>query len=282
MKRGCKVDFLFLNIIGEKLMFDVSKVYNFLIARYTFTYTPKMFIIDGKEIIESIKNEVPDNLRQIAYKIVLYKISELIAQKNNYLALVSGESIAQKSSQTLKSLLFIEKQISITMLRPLLSFDKIEITDKARQIGTFSSSEKIKEYCDLSEGPVTTAPHELDMKKIPSFKKEIDKGVKNVLIKKGVLMIKDTKQINIPFNSKIVSIDIRPSTKQKNNPIKTDKQMSYSKALKNLDFFQKEKIYLIVCEFGVLSENLSFEIKKRGVKAIGLSVNAFKNYSKKN
>ena len=46
IKRGCKVDFLFMNIMGEKLLNDVARVYNFLITNYAFGYTPKLFIVN--------------------------------------------------------------------------------------------------------------------------------------------------------------------------------------------------------------------------------------------
>jgi thiamine biosynthesis protein ThiI len=145
LKRGCKVDFLFVNIRTKKLFYQVAKIYNFLVNNYCFNYKPKFYHVDAKKIISLLKEEVPDSLRQIAYKIVLYKIGELVANKEKHLALVSGESLSQKSSQTLPSLMLIEKQASISMLRPLLTFDKIEISKIARDIGTMSSSEKVKE-----------------------------------------------------------------------------------------------------------------------------------------
>jgi len=192
-KRGCKVDFLFMNIMGEKLLNDVSRVYNFLITNYTFGYTPKIYILNGKKIIDLVKKEVPSSLRQLAYKIILYKVSEQIASSNKHIALVTGESLAQKSSQTLKSLVFIEKQVDIPILRPLLSFDKLDIIKVARKIGTFSASEKIKEYCNLSDGSVTTSPRASDIKNITLHEDFISKMVQEVKITHNILELKEDK-----------------------------------------------------------------------------------------
>ncbi|MBC8500185.1 MAG: tRNA 4-thiouridine(8) synthase ThiI [DPANN group archaeon] len=282
IKRGCRVDFLFLNIMGKKLLNDVTRVYNFLITNYAFGYIPKLYVVDGKEIIKSLKKDVPDTLRQIAYKIVLYKIGELIAKKYDYASLVSGESLAQKSSQTLKSLLFIENQVSIHMLRPLLSFDKLDITKIAKKLGTLSSSEKIKEYCNLSEGPVTTAPRESDIKKIPSFKNEISKTIKKISITKGVLEIKETPTLKLPKTQTIVTVDLRSEIIQKKIPLNTNLKVPYNEVFDQFNEFKKGKNYLLICSFGVRSEDIASELRTRGIKATGISSQDFvKNFSKK-
>ncbi len=278
LKRGCKVDFLFVNLVGEKLLRDVSKIYNFLITNYSFGYSPKIFIVDGKALVNKIKKDVPDSIRQIAYKIALYKIGELISKKNDYLCLVGGESLSQKSSQTLKSLLFIEKQADISMLRPLLTFDKIQITVIAKNIGTLSMSEKIKEYCGLSDGPVTTAPDEKCLKKIPSFEKEIDFAVTNMNVIKGLILLDTSEKTDIPKINNVIGVDIRSEIIQKKIPLKTDKQIPYSEVIDRLDEFSKEKSYVLICEFGVRGEDIASELRSKGIKAAGVDMEDYVKY----
>ncbi|MBU1269300.1 MAG: tRNA 4-thiouridine(8) synthase ThiI [Nanoarchaeota archaeon] len=281
MKRGSKIDFLFVNIMDEKLLYDISKIYNFLITKYCFGYEPRIYVVDGKKIIEQIKKDVESSLRQIAYKIALYKISEEIIKESKHLAIVTGEALAQKSSQTLESLLFIEKQSSVHVLRPLICFDKIDIMKKARFLGTFSMSEKIKEYCNLSSGPVTTAPKKNDLNKITLSQELIVSAVKNMIVTKGILDVKNVKPACLECSSEIVSVDIRSVEIQKKIPLKTSLNIPYSKIWDHLDEFEKNNSYLFVCEFGVLSENVAFALKKKGVNAAGISVRDFENYFKK-
>ncbi|MFH1770422.1 MAG: THUMP domain-containing protein [archaeon] len=279
IKRGCKVDFLLVNLVGEQYLSDVSKIYNFLSSRYAFGYTPRIFVVDGKNIVKKLKSKTPDDLRQIAFKIVLYKIGEQIARKYDYLALAGGESLSQKSSQTLRSLIFIEKQISISMLRPLLTLDKIDIMKIARELNTFFMSEKIKEYCNLSEGPVTTAPREEDLEKLPDLEKEIKEAVKEVSITKGTLSVEETTSLKLKKG--FVSVDIRESNIVKKFSLKTDLKIPYSEIFNRLDEFKQKNLYLLICEFGVRSEDVAVELRKKDIKAAGISVANYLNFFKK-
>ncbi|NQU98138.1 hypothetical protein HQ533_01615 [Candidatus Woesearchaeota archaeon] len=278
LKRGCKVDFLFVDLVGEKVVSDVSRIYNFLITNFAFGYTPKLYIVDGKKLVKLIKKDTPNTLRQIAFKMVLYKIGELIAKKYRHLALIGGEALSQKSSQTLKSLLFIESQVSISMLRPLISLDKLEITKKARVIGTLSSSEKIKEFCNLSDGPVTTSPRSEDLKKIPSFDADIKEAVKNMAIVRGSAETKKYSKIKLSKGINFLTVDLRPKTIQQKKPLNTDLKIPYEEIFYNLDLLKKDKHYLLICEFGVLSDGTATELRKDGIKATGISVRDFKKH----
>lgn len=279
IKRGCKVDFLLVNLVGEEYLSDVSKIYNFLSARYAFGYTTKIFVVDGRSIVKKLRSKTPDSLRQIAFKIVLYKIGEWIAEKYDYLALAGGESLSQKSSQTLRSLMFIEKQVNISMLRPLLTFDKIDIIKIARELNTFSMSEKIKEYCNLSEGPVTTAPRDEDIKKIPDLEKEIKKAVNNVSITKGLLSIEEPESLKL--EKEVISVDLREKNIVKKKPLKTDLDIPYSEIFDKLNEFKQKKSYILICEFGVRSEDVAFELRKKGIKVAGTSIANYIKFFKK-
>lgn len=279
IRRGCYVDFLFVNIVDKNLFGQVANIYNYIINKYCFIHKPKMFVVDGKEIVNKIKKEVPDNLRQIAYKIALYKISEEILKKTDYDGIVTGESISQKSSQTLKSLSFIQEYSNIFILRPLLSADKKDIMHTAAKIGTLSSSEKIKEYCSLSEGPVTTAPILKNKKDIPDFTELVRETIKSVKIFTGLIEVEEKDTIKLE-HKQVISVDVRNTSVQKNNPIEADWKIDIEKYEQNKDYmnsFEKDKSYLLICKFGVCSETIASELRKKGVNALGISL---KNYLK--
>src|SRR5690606_17925830 len=55
----------------------------------------------------------------------------------------------------------IEPAADLPVFRPLLGFDKEEIIERARHIGTAALSEQVKEYCAIAPGkPVTAAREE--------------------------------------------------------------------------------------------------------------------------
>ena len=71
---------------------------------------------------------------------------------------MTGESVAQVSSQTLANLAVIDLVTDCLVLRPLATTDKQQIIDKARVIGTEEFSKDIPEFCAvISKKPTTRA-----------------------------------------------------------------------------------------------------------------------------
>ena len=61
-------------------------------------------------------------------------------------ALMTGESVAQVSSQTLRNLSLIDSANDILILRPLAMMSKPDIIDIATKIGTKKFAEAMPEY----------------------------------------------------------------------------------------------------------------------------------------
>lgn len=70
----------------------------------------------------------------------MLRISEALARKHGSLALVTGESLGQVSSQTLESMNVINEVTHMPILRPLIGLDKIEIMNLAKKIDTYEIS----------------------------------------------------------------------------------------------------------------------------------------------
>ncbi|MCD7894499.1 MAG: tRNA 4-thiouridine(8) synthase ThiI [Erysipelotrichaceae bacterium] len=78
---------------------------------------------------------------------MMYRIAQGIAQKNNCLAIVNGESIGQVASQTLQSMSTINEVIKMPVIRPVACLDKLEIIDLSKQINTYDISVRPYEDC---------------------------------------------------------------------------------------------------------------------------------------
>ena len=70
----------------------------------------------------------------------MYRIAERISRMNNCKIIVNGESIGQVASQTLASMNVINETVKIPVIRPVACFDKLEIIDIAKRIGTYETS----------------------------------------------------------------------------------------------------------------------------------------------
>ena len=71
---------------------------------------------------------------------MMYRIAQQAAQKTGCLAIVNGESVGQVASQTLQSMQTINEVVKMPVLRPVVTYDKLEIIDLARRIGTYETS----------------------------------------------------------------------------------------------------------------------------------------------
>ena len=101
-----------------------------------------------------------------------FRIANAIAKKNKMLALSTGESLAQVASQTVESMSTISKVTDLLIYRPLLTYDKNEIINIAKQIKTHDISiQKACESCELfaPKNP-TTKPNLL---KVIELEKEL-------------------------------------------------------------------------------------------------------------
>jgi thiamine biosynthesis protein ThiI len=97
--------------------------------------------------------------------------AEKIAKERKCQFLVTGENLAQVSSQTLSNLVTIDRAVGIPVFRPLLGFDKVEIVNIAEEIGTYESS-KGPEFCDVL-GPKRPATKSTEEKILEEEKKFI-------------------------------------------------------------------------------------------------------------
>lgn len=71
---------------------------------------------------------------------MMFRIGEAFAEEMGMDALLTGESLGQVASQTLRNIYVESKAVKIPIVRPLIGFDKEEIVRIAREIGTYELS----------------------------------------------------------------------------------------------------------------------------------------------
>ncbi len=156
-RRGIPCDFLFFELGGLTQRAPVYSHLRHLYQEWFFGYRPKLFVVNGKPILEALHSNIPPKYWNVMLKRVFYKVGERLAGRHRHTALVTGEAISQVSSQTLTNLRSLESGLNIMVLRPVLTYDKREIVRVATTIGTSDISEKVKEYCAITPGSPSTA-----------------------------------------------------------------------------------------------------------------------------
>lgn len=161
MKRGCKVEcihFAAPPYTSNQVLYKIKDLLNKLNE-----YQPsiKLIIVPFTKLQEKIYEYAGTSYAITIMRRMMLRISERIAKRNNDLIISSGESIGQVASQTLKSMITIDKAITTTIIRPLATYDKTEIISIAKKIDTFDISIRpYEDCCTIFEvkDPVT-APH---------------------------------------------------------------------------------------------------------------------------
>lgn len=100
----------------------------------------KLHIVSFTEIQEQIhKNCDPEYMITIMRRIMM-RIAQRICMANNLGAIVTGESLGQVASQTMQSMAVTNAVVNLPVFRPVIAFDKEEIMDISRKIGTYETS----------------------------------------------------------------------------------------------------------------------------------------------
>ncbi|HLC85926.1 MAG TPA: 7-cyano-7-deazaguanine synthase [Candidatus Nanoarchaeia archaeon] len=116
----------------------------------------KFIVVNVSNIFGEIAKKCTHEYYFVLIKRVMLRIANNVAKEENCNFIITGENLAQVSSQTLKNLKVITEASDIEVLRPLLTFDKNEIIKIAREIGTYDISCG-PEVCDVlgPKHPVT-------------------------------------------------------------------------------------------------------------------------------
>lgn len=126
----------------------------------------KVHIVNFTDIQLEIYKAAGDPYAITIMRRMMYRLAERIAKDSHCLALGTGESVGQVASQTLESIAVINETIQIPVLRPLVCFDKVEIIDLARKIGTYETSILPFEDCCTIFDPKNPVTHPTSEKSV--------------------------------------------------------------------------------------------------------------------
>ncbi|MBI3190473.1 tRNA 4-thiouridine(8) synthase ThiI [archaeon] len=188
MKRGCTVIFVHFHTYTSKIENKLEKI---LEALSKYQHPSKMYLVPFYGVQEEIIKNVPEKMRMIVYRRMMFRIAEKIMEKEGALAFVTGDNIAQVASQTLENMSVIYADAKYPILSPLLGFDKKEIIKIAEKIGTFKESiVPYKDCCSTMIGkhPVTKAKKDV----IENYEEALDiEKLVNNAVEKAEIMEKE-------------------------------------------------------------------------------------------
>lgn len=276
MRRGMRTHFCFFNLGGREHELGVKEVAHFLWSRYGAASRVKFIAVPFENVVAEILKNVDDAHMGVILKRMMLRAATRIAQQYDVNALVTGESIAQVSSQTLMNLSAIDRATDMLVIRPLITMGKGEIIQQAIEIGTEPFAAHMPEYCGIiSVKPTTRA-------KLPRVEHEETKFDMNVLEQ----AIADARALNIdevandevqsaavdilvaPVTGSIV-IDIRHPNEAERSPLRAgnvaiEKIPFYELQTRVAEQLDRNKTYLLYCDKGVMSKLHAAHLKEQG------------------
>jgi thiamine biosynthesis protein ThiI len=146
-KRGLTLDALYFHsppFVGEKSRDKVVTLAREL-ARWQAVRT--LYVAPFTECQKRLREAAPAELAVVMYRRMMMRVADLLADRVNASCLITGENLGQVASQTVPNMTVIEQAARRLVLRPLVTYDKMETIALARRIGTYDTSALPFEDC---------------------------------------------------------------------------------------------------------------------------------------
>ena len=280
IKRGVITHFLFFNLGGKAHEIGVKQVAFYLWKKYAASHPVKFVTVPFEGVVAELFDSVSDGYMGVVLKRMMLRAGEKIADSMKIDALVTGESIAQVSSQTLRNLSLIDQATSKMVIRPLITKHKQEIIAIAEKIGTREFAENMPEYCGaVSRKPVVFALAD----RLREEESKFDASVLDHAIEQAVSIpvdqvIEDVNQhAEIPPSSDpghAVVIDIRRPDEQEKKPLPlaASQQLAipFTEINHRFSGLDPSREYLLYCEHGVMSQLHAQYLRDAGFTNVGV------------
>lgn len=140
IKRGVELYYLYFESRPHTSIEARNKVRELARKLEKYNTNGKLMVVNFTKIQETIYKNLDTTYLITIMRRMMYRIAERVAKKNKCLAIVNGESVGQVASQTLSSMIAVNDVTSYPILRPLCSFDKLDIIEISKKIDTYDIS----------------------------------------------------------------------------------------------------------------------------------------------
>lgn len=149
MKKGINVYAIHYASPPYTSLNSLQKVIDLLqeLSKYSENNKIKLLVVPFTKIQDSIHEHANPKYLVTIMRRAMYKIAEKVCNRKGLSVIINGESIGQVASQTLESMRVVNEVTNVPIIRPLATYDKEEIIEIARKIGTYEISIRPYEDC---------------------------------------------------------------------------------------------------------------------------------------
>lgn len=281
MNRGLKTHYCFFNLGGSAHEIGVKQVSLYLWQKYGVSHRVKFITVPFEEVVAEILKTVHHSQMGVVLKRMMMRAATQVAEDMGIEALVTGESVAQVSSQTLTNLTVIDRVTDTLVLRPLITMDKNDIIRKSAEIGTEDFAKNMPEYCGvISDRPTTKAKLDRIEEEESNFDNAVleqaiaaRKIIKIDDVIESELTVADVELVAVPHVDDLI-VDIRHPDEQEQAPLMlTNNEIVhipfFELATKQAQLESKGRI-LLYCQHGTMSQLHASHLKGQGVNNIAV------------
>jgi len=147
MRRGLRCDFVHFS--GQPLTGPESayKAYALVARLNRYQGRSRLFVVPFGLAQRLLASSGAGRLQVLAQRRLMVRVGDALARRERCEALVTGDSLGQVASQTLRNLQVVEDASTLPLLRPLIDRDKSEIVEEAQRLGTYETSILPDEDC---------------------------------------------------------------------------------------------------------------------------------------
>jgi len=283
MKRGLLTHYCFFNLGGREHELAVKEIAHYLWSKYGASHRVKFVSVPFEGVVEELLTKVDNSQMGVILKRQMMRAAAAVAAELEVQALVTGEAVAQVSSQTVPNLDVIDKATDALVMRPLVMADKGDIIRTATAIGTADFAAAIPEYCGvISVNPTTRAKLHI----VEKEEARMDAGVLDNAIKSAKFInidelaeqiAQDGEAASVDVTSRVtegqVILDIRHPDEVDLEPLEFEgesQKMPFFKLHRGFGGLDRSKTYLLYCKKGVMSKLHAQHLVDEGFTNVGV------------
>lgn len=271
MRRGVQVELVSCRLGGDAHERAVVAVANRLVRMWSPGIRTRLVVVPFEEQVELIRRDVWGKYAQLVLKRLMYRTAEQAARLLRTDVIVTGESLGQVSSQTLRNLKALSLDTPTPVMRPLLGHSKTEIMELAKRVGTHHLSSGVPEYCNLAARPATSASPrvvaEQEARITFDEEREVRCGRWYELPTEAPLAADPITVDAIPEGA--VVLDMRSPVERRGHEIPGARSIDPLTIIHQPQLLEADARYVVVCDQGQRSEWLA-----RRLRALGFQVSA--------
>ena len=272
LRRGVALDYVFCRLGGPVHQQGTLRVLQVLGERWSYGDRPRVHVLPFEDVVERIRATGRPALWQLVLKRLMYRAAERVAGEVRAHGIVTGESVGQVSSQTLRNLRALDGRLELPLLRPLVGLDKEEIIARSRDIGTYELSAVVHEYCAIvPEKPATAA----EPRWVADQESKVELDLAALVASRRVLDLRQLDEADLEIAGLEIdeipagahALDLRNPAAYRAWHYPGAERLDLGEALAHLERFERGPTYVPYCEIGLKSAHLAQVMRQAGLTA---------------